>query len=526
MLSEEEKREAYRTAARWFEENNRNVEAMTYYQKSEDYAAIVDIAYMFSQMVPIDKARFTLDVLEDGWASLFESTPMAYGLYARLLVSAGEVEKALTMLNETVARVENQPADKFNCRVLYGSYIALGFAHIVLCPLSGNYDFWHYFEKGDHYFTIGAPFEDYEAKGPVTSVSLSAYLCRVGGERSEDMERYLDCLNRLTPHVVHSMNGCMYGHDDLARAEVAYLRCDLKTAEKFAYQALYKAAKEHQHELESRAIFYLLRIDMQTGDYMKLQWHLKRLESLSELGERRLNPAIYDMVMSWYYAQLGQNSLVSSWLNSGFENIDASPLMIELDTVVRLRCNWAAKKYHEILAFVGSRNVDGAILMIRIEFKILEAICLYQINEKREALDALREAYELSRSNAFDMMFIEYGNKMRTLSRAAMKSADCGVPKEWLSRINKKSATYAKKLAFVISEYRKSNHLGNEIQLSPREIEILTDLYHGLSRSEIAVNRQLSINTVKSLLQIIYGKLGAETNMEVIRIALDMKLIG
>jgi hypothetical protein len=110
---------------------------------------------------------------------------------------------------------------------------------MILCPISENYDFWRFFERGDYYFTIGSPFGQYETKGPVTSVSLSAYVCRVGSTKTGDMERYIDSLDRLTPHVMHSMNGCMCGHDDLARAELAYLRCDLKNAEKFAYQALY-----------------------------------------------------------------------------------------------------------------------------------------------------------------------------------------------------------------------------------------------------------------------------------------------
>jgi DNA-binding CsgD family transcriptional regulator len=201
-------------------------------------------------------------------------------------------------------------------------------------------------------------------------------------------------------------------------------------------------------------------------------------------------------------------------------------VMLDFDIQVRMRCHWADQRCHELLAFLESRETDGMVLLMRLEFKIMEAICRYQIREKTGALRAFAEAYELARSNALDMPFIEYGNKMRTLSRVAMKSENCGIPTEWLLKINKKSATYAKKLAFVVSEYRKSNHLGDEIQLSLREVEILTDLYHGLSRSEIAVNRRLSINTVKSVLQIIYAKLGAENNMDVIRIALDMKLIG
>jgi LuxR family maltose regulon positive regulatory protein len=525
-LTEEEKRETYREAARWFEENDRKIDAMDYFGKADDFTAIVDIAYMLPQTIPIDTSKFVLRILENGWNSLFKENPMSYGLYARLLMCAGRSEEAVAALKNTVETLEAEPATKFNCRVLYGAYNNLGFAHMILCPRTGDYDFWRYFERGDHYFTMGSPFGRYEPKGPVNSVSLSAYICRVGSTRSGDMERYIESLDRLTPHVMHSMNGCMCGHDDLARAEVAYLRCDLKNAEKFAYQALYKAQERRQRELESRALFYLLRIGVQAGDCAKLQRHLKHLDTLAELSEFPVSAAVYDLITSWYYAQLGQNEGVAGWLKNGFQNSDASPIMIEFDTVVRMRCHWAAKKYHELLAFLQSRSTKDAILMVQIEFKILEAVCLYQTGEKAGAQSAFQSAYELSRSNAFIMPFIEYGSKMRTLSRAAMKTADCGIPTEWLSEVNKKSATYAKKLAFVVSEYRKSNRLGGDIQLSLREIEILTDLYHGLSRSEIAANRQLSINTVKSLLQIIYAKLGAENNMDVIRIALDMKLIG
>jgi ATP/maltotriose-dependent transcriptional regulator MalT len=307
---------------------------------------------------------------------------------------------------------------------------------------------------------------------------------------------------------------------------LAYFRGELKDAERFAYQTLFKAKEGCQRDLESRALFYLLRIELQTGDYVKIQARLKRLESLMTLSESPLNTATYDLLTGWYHAQIGQSSRIEEWLKSGFENSMKPAIMIDFDTLVRLQCHWACKRYHEILAFLESQNTNGAVLMIKLEFKIYEAVCLYLINEKKDALRALQEAYELSRSNSLDTMFIEFGNNMRTLSRAAMKSADCDIPNEWLLRINKKSATYAKKLAFIISEYRKSNHLDDEIQLSVREIEILTDMYHGLSRSEIAVNRKLSVNTVKSLLQIIYAKLGAENNMDVIRIALEMKLIG
>jgi ATP/maltotriose-dependent transcriptional regulator MalT len=396
---------------------------------------------------------------------------------------------------------------------------------MLICSKTGDYDFWHCFEKADHYFNIGSPFGKYGVEGPVTNVNIGAYACRVGFTEKGDMERYTENLDLLTPYLTHSMNGCMYGQNDMARTELAYFRGELKDAEKFAYQALFKAREGRQRDLENRAILYLLRIGLHNGDFAKIQTHMKSLEALTELRESPLSPTAYDLTTGWYHAQLGQSSRIADWLKSGFENSMKLSIMIDFDNSVCLRCHWADKKYHEILAFLESQDTDGALLMVKLEFKIFEAVCLYRVNAKDDALRALREAYELSLSNSFDTMFVEFGNNMRTLSRAAMKSADCGIPNEWLSRINKKSATYAKKLAFVISEYRKYNHLDDEIQLSPREIEILTDLYHGLSRSEIAVNRKLSINTVKSLLQIMYSKLGAENNMDAIRTALDMKLI-
>ena len=54
---------------------------------------------------------------------------------------------------------------------------------------------------------------------------------------------------------------------------------------------------------------------------------------------------------------------------------------------------------------------------------------------------------------------------------------------------------------------------------------MLTDLYHGLSRAEIAAGRYLSVNTVKTILHGLYAKLGAENNVDAVRIALEKNLL-
>jgi LuxR family maltose regulon positive regulatory protein len=115
---------------------------------------------------------------------------------------------------------------------------------------------------------------------------------------------------------------------------------------------------------------------------------------------------------------------------------------------------------------------------------------------------------------------------MRTLTAAALKEKDYGIPRPWLEKIHKKSSAYAKNLSYVISEYRNFNHLNEKLfTLTYKEKEILVDICHGLSRTEIAYNHNLSVNTVKMLIQTIYTKLGAQNTADAIWIAATLKLV-
>jgi two-component system response regulator FimZ (fimbrial Z protein) len=77
----------------------------------------------------------------------------------------------------------------------------------------------------------------------------------------------------------------------------------------------------------------------------------------------------------------------------------------------------------------------------------------------------------------------------------------------------------------MLSNYEKSHNPGVRIKLSAREKEILSDLYRGLSRAEIAVKQALSVNTVNSAVNNIYNKLGAHSIVDVVRITAEEKLV-
>jgi LuxR family maltose regulon positive regulatory protein len=155
----------------------------------------------------------------------------------------------------------------------------------------------------------------------------------------------------------------------------------------------------------------------------------------------------------------------------------------------------------------------------------MEACIYYKTKDKEKAYNTLVEAYNTSSPNEIIMPYIELGKDMRTLSSFALKSKKENIPRTWLKEINRKSTSYTKRLAHVVTEYKKACGITNNIIFSPRESEILKDLSQGLSRTEITASRNLSINTVKMVINNVYMKLGAENLAEAIRIAAEKKLI-
>jgi LuxR family maltose regulon positive regulatory protein len=175
--------------------------------------------------------------------------------------------------------------------------------------------------------------------------------------------------------------------------------------------------------------------------------------------------------------------------------------------------------------YIDEMKGRSSYLFERIELLAMEACIHYKMKDKRKAFSALTEAYENALPNGILLPFIELGKDMRTLTAVALKHSNCKILKPWLEDINRKSASYAKRRTHVITEYKKAYGITDGIVLSPREAEVLTDLSQGLSRVEIASSRGISVNTVKMVINMLYAKVGAENLADLIRIAVERKLI-
>jgi LuxR family maltose regulon positive regulatory protein len=527
-LAEAEKREIYKKAAEWCARNNQKLDALSYCEKAGDYSQVIAISYTLPLVMPNRTARMLLEVLNRAPPEMYEQLVYAHLLRIRLYAVLEMFEKAEAELVLVTGKLEAQPLSPAVSRVLAGCYNAWGFIGILTSAYTRDYDYVRYFERARQYYEQSL----YEIKPPLSVVSLTSYLCRVNSEEKGEMERYIQALSAVIPHLSASMGGCAMGMDDLTRGELALFRGDLAGAEQMSLCALQKARQNDQYEIENRALFYLLRINLARGNTEALQDILKQLEAQMENVQYPNRFIYYDVVTGWFYSHIGQPDELASWLRNDFEENDLNSMVHGLEILIKAKCHFAERRYPAALAVLESREEQNSCwshLLEKIEIKALAAVCRYQLRDKAGAFAALETAYRLACPNAFYMPFMELGKDMRALAEAALKDKTTAVPPVWLETIRRNASNYAKKMFLAAEKYRTPGQtrqdMNIQVSLSRREKEVLTGLSQGLTREEIAGLSSLSVNTVKSSVRSIYNKLGAVNRADAVRIATSLGMV-
>ena len=338
-------------------------------------------------------------------------------------------------------------------------------------------------------------------------------------------ERNSRSLSLNTQDMPPPCNVCA-GYGDLVACEVAFFKNQPDLARDYAHKAILTAREEGQYSIVAMAEQYLLRIAVQEGNAPMAKERLKQLHVYLENPDFRNRQLYADLYTGVFYTQIGLLEKVPQWLVMD-EQEGASEMHIPArELFVRASYYIAAKEYQQDLAILCSfclRESDERLLFGELRCSLLTAVAHNRTDNSPDAIAALEKAYALSLQGVFEMAFIELGKELHPLVAAALKQANCSIPEEWLKTMDRKASIYAKKVAVVANAFQPSTK--ETVPLSRREREVLLDLYHGLSREEIAENRYLSINTIKKLLQSIYTKLDAHNNVDAIRIALEKKLI-
>jgi LuxR family maltose regulon positive regulatory protein len=485
----------------------------------------VSILDEWPSQIPVDIAKITAVILDQAPPGAFDTVESLALHHLRSYVSQGLFQKAIELAEYYEIKFLELPdtppgSNAFRNRALGHLYFTWSILRGLMCVSDDRYDFDLYQEKfckNIHQYADPNLFE----------MCPAPWLVGIGSSRKGAPEEFINALANTTGNYVRYFRGYRNGHEEIGRGELCFYRGDLSNAESFINLGLNKAQEHKEFDLTHRAWFYIMRISMAQGNYSKTEQALKNTEAESNYPENQhANRYInYDISLSWHYCFLGLPENVVAWFKEDFTPCGHPGFIENFGNQIKARYCYATRNFSPLLIFTEEMKTRVSYLFERIELLAMEACVHYKMKNKKKAFAALEEAYTTASPNEIVMPFIEMGKDMRTLTSALLKEPDGKIPKSWLEDINRKSASYAKYQSGIVTQYRKANRITDDIVISPRETEILIDLCHGLSRVEIAANRNLSINTVKMVINHTYMKLGAENLADLIRIAVERKMV-
>jgi len=521
-LSESDIKKMHLTAAKWHQKNGHKIEAINHYRKCGCYHEIFDNILSFTHHIAKETADLFIELILQAPDEVIRKRPVMQVVMANCMFNNNKITDSKQELLRIQKEYEALPETKENSAVLGEAYIMLALISI----LHLDYAFENLFQKADRCLPNGSTLIDHKF-----NIAEGLNVCSIKDPSPGELKRHQDALFHTAPYASRVMNGCGHGLEYLNAAESSLYMGDLKSAEKYAYEAIYRARQYQQYDIEYMANFVLVRIFTAKGNYTETSNLLDQMKNQLETIPVSGCTPLYDIIQGWFHVKIGKTNQVARWIKYEEETRKMLiPVVLGREYLVRSDVLLAEERYYELLAFTEQMDEiyeARGILFAVIQNNITKAIIHHYLGNHTESINMLNKAYELSHPNDLIMQYIEYGNKMRTLIYSAKQNKNCKIPKEWLDKIHTKSSTYAKQLSRIISAYNTAHSLenGNQPKLSKRESEVLAYLYHGMTRDEIAAACFLSVRTVSSVLKSIYNKLGAFNAADAVRIAKKTHLL-
>ena len=522
MLTDGEKQDTYNNAGFWYEGNNYIAEALTYYEKAGNYEAILRIIYSSELLLSSVLAKLAMEILDRAPKDVYTQHPLFPAMHIKTKTGCGLLSEASSLAQEYVLEYKGRPETPDNNRALGEIYAAWAVLRYIMSPFTDKYDFDAYFEKVREY----SDKSPYQINGPAAGERLGVYAILVGTGRAGAPDEYIGALTRSSQHGLHVLGGGFYGLDDLARGELFFLQRNNNDAEQYLNIAADKARSKRQYDTLCRALQYLMLIAFSRGELSAADNYLAQIKAMGKIKGFKTRYESYDIASAQYYFALGQPEMIPDCFKGDFEKNAHPATLAGFANRMRAQYRYLAQQYDDaLLAFLENERKNCTLLISKIVYLTLEALTLYHLKRKDEAIALLEEAYFRAAPNKIIVPFTLYSKDMRTLTSAALKSKKCKIPKPWLEDVNRKASAFAKRQKNLVSTRGAANASTGKIILTKRETLLLKDLTQGLSRTEIAASQNISVNTVKMVINSIYDKLLVNNVYDALHVAIAQKII-
>lgn len=536
LLSPDEKLEIYRHAAAWCGSNDFFLGSIYYNAQAKQYDAIIKTLLSYPLKLSKDASEYLLNILEnvsvnsdvDSNSTKPEDVNVLliqnYFL-PLLLVGAGKYEEARQRSLATVDRWKGENSSLAHL-LLYATYNNLAYIDMYRCTVTHTYDSPKYLAQSVAYFKqLSLPHS--ETSFAFHNADLRSFACLVGeGASFAEFEQFAEAAKQIELIIQDTSHGMFAGYSDLVACEIAFFSNQPVSARNHAHNAILKAGETQQYSIAFMAENYLLRVAVQEGNAPLVKDLLKTMTAHLENRDFWNRQLYYDLYTTGFYAQLGLLEEIPTWFALD-ETETAFDIHIPAKELYLRALYFIAKKQYAhaltLLCDAYPRERSERFLFGELKFLLLLAVARLHTNDVNGAINDFEKAYDLSFQGCFEMFFLELGKELQPLIAATLKQEKSFIPQEWLKTISRKGSIYTKKMTIVANAFQ--SRIKKIVEISPREKEILLDLYHGLSREEIAENQYLSINTVKKALQSIFTKLDANNSIDAIRIALEKGIL-
>jgi LuxR family maltose regulon positive regulatory protein len=524
LITKDEKTQTYKTAADWCNQNDFTADTLTYYEKIGDYESIVSVLLKLPQNLPYDIAKHSKGIFERAPAEVFDSVKYFCAFHLATLIPLGKSDEFFELSQAYEQKMLALPqTSPVRNSTLCGIYYSLAIVHAVqnVFEKGEEYNFYDYFSKINDYMT-----DDFLELFLATDYPQGAWINLSCSSEKGAPQKYIEAVMLAEKYAAVHTSGVTVGADELIQGELLFYQGDVSGAEPFIVRAINNAKKRNAHETRHRALFYMMRIAVAEGNYSKFEEVLREIETLLKEKKYQLRFTDYDVALGWYNYILRRSEMFPEWLKEDFCYCKIASVneFANLGNILKARYRYITRDYQSLLIHINKIKQQPFVLYGRIEMLALEACVHYKMKDVPAALESLQNAYDESLPNGITMPFIELGKDMRTLIMTSLRENTARIPQSWLESIRSKSASYAKNQSKLIANHKLCKSAVNKT-LSAREHDILSDLYYGLSQSEIAVKHSLSVNTVKMVTKSIYEKLHVHKISDLIRVAAEQRLV-
>jgi LuxR family maltose regulon positive regulatory protein len=366
--------------------------------------------------------------------------------------------------------------------------------------------------------------------GARAAMLVMADLCIRAGQLRQADQLYLQ---------VHAQAGddlLDRGHALLGRAALAYQRNDLATAERSIAEAL-DIGRQHADAIGRRlaeegllipGALALARIRHARGEATQAREQLHDLAAqAAQRGWRRLEREV--LACQARLALAGGDLAAAQRWATGRAQLDDAPLVEqERDALIVTRLLIAQGDVEPAL-----RALDHWRTMAQsqgrasseLEILALTALAQFGAGDLLASRQALAQALALGQAEGFQRLFLDEGERMTALLRAALPTMGDRPQTAYAQTLlnafgelkieNEELKTTHPQMPLPDSQFSILNSQFLVEPLSPQEQRVLRLLAAGLSNPEIAEELVVSVNTIKTQVQSIYRKLNVTSRKEV-----------